>query len=85
MPGDNCCFNSCGVSRQKGKNKPNGKIGPFKVPSGGDEKSNKWRRDVLNIITKYRVQDDNFKRQLLNDTLHICEKHFKPEDVTIRK
>ncbi|XP_065064989.1 uncharacterized protein LOC135691144 [Rhopilema esculentum] len=82
MPGENCCMNGCGVSRRKGANNPDGKIGLFKIPAAKDEKSKQWRKELLNIITKYREQDESFKRQLANDTLHICEKHFVPEDIT---
>ena len=84
MPGANCCFNFCGVSRRRGKSQSES-LSLFKLPTGLDEKSKQWRRDVLNIVTKYRVKDENFKRQLDNDTLHICEKHYKPDDITIRK
>ena len=79
MPGDNCAFNQCGTNRRtKG-------IGLFKLPTPKDEESKKWRRDVLNILTKYRVQDKDFKRQLASDCLHLCEKHFFPEEIRICK
>lgn len=84
MPGANCCFNFCGVSRRRGKSQSES-LSLFKLPTVLDDKSKQWRRDVLNIITKYRVKDDNFKSQLDNDTLHICEKHYKPDDITMRK
>eukprot|EP00795_Rhopilema_esculentum_P009853 gene9853-18438_t len=82
MPGENCCMNGCGVSRRKAANNPDGKIGLFKILAAKDEKSKQWRKELLNIITKYRKQDKSFKRQLANDTLHICKKHFVPEDIT---
>ena len=37
------------------------------------------------ILTKYRVQDDSFKRQLAADSLHVCERHFLPEEIEICK
>ena len=77
MPGDNCAFNKCGVNRRtKG-------VGLFKLPKGKDVEHEKWRRDILNVLTKFRVQDDNFKRQLANDSLHICERHFLEEEILI--
>ena len=83
MPGVNSCFNECGVSRRKTKSGV--KYSLFKIPTAVDEKHSKWRREVLNIAKKYRVQDEDFKRQLANDTLHICERHYLPDDLTIRK
>ena len=79
----NCCFNLCGVSRRKTKSEIKNSL--FKIPTALDEKSTKWRREVLNIVTKYRVQDEDFKRQLMNVKLHICERHYLPDDLTIRK
>lgn len=72
MPGDNCAFNGCGTSRRtKG-------VGIFKVP-----KDKKWRSEFLNVLTKYREKDDGFKRQLHIDSLHVCEKHFAPDEIII--
>ena len=79
----NCCFNECGVSRRRTKSGI--KYSLFKIPTAVDEKSAKWRSEVLNVVTKYRVQDEDFKRQQTNDTLHICERHYLPDDLTIRK
>ena len=66
-----------------------GKIGERKESGCSNyrhkKKSKKWRRDVLNILTKYRVQDKDFKRQLASDCLHVCEKHFLPEEIRICK
>lgn len=44
-----------------------------------------WRKDFLNVLTKYRVQDESFKRQLAADSLHVCERHFLPEEIKICK
>ena len=75
MPGDNCALNQCGTNRRtKG-------IGLFKLPTAKDDASKKWRQDFLNIVTKYRVEDKDFKRQLAADSLHVCEKHFLPEEI----
>ena len=79
MPGDNCAFNQCGTNRKtKG-------IGLFKLPTAKDDASREWRQDFLNILTKYRVEDKNFKTQLANDSLHVCEKHFLPEEISTCK
>ena len=79
MPGDNCAFNQCGTSRRtKG-------VGLFKLPAAKDEESTNWRRDFLNVITKYRVKDKDFVRQLSSDSIHVCEKHFLPKEIEICK
>ena len=82
MPGDNCAFNQCGTSRRsKG-------IGLFKLPTprhSDDVETKEWREKVLAVLKKYRVEDEGFKRQLAANTLHICEKHFRPEDIEICK
>ena len=79
MPGDNRAFNQSGTSRRKKG------IGLFKLPTGKDEESKVWRRDFLNVLTKYRVQDEGFKRQLAAGSLHVCERHFLPEEIKICK
>ncbi|KXJ07724.1 DNA transposase THAP9 [Exaiptasia diaphana] len=77
MPGDNCAVFGCGSSRRtKG-------IGIWKLPSGKDEESRKWRDAWLKEITKCREMDQNFRNQLKYDRVFICEKHFKPEDIEI--
>ncbi len=79
MLGDNCAFNQCRTNRRtKG-------IGLFKLPTARDDASKKWRQDFLNIVTKYRVEDKDFKRQLAADSLHVCEKHFLPEEINTCK
>ena len=40
----------------------------------------KWTADLINVITRERVIDSNLKRQINEDRLHICEKHFKKEE-----
>ncbi|XP_028411148.1 uncharacterized protein LOC114533753 [Dendronephthya gigantea] len=75
MPGDNCTFNQCGTNRRtKG-------FGLFKLPTAKDDASKKWWQDFLNILTKYGVKDNDFKSQFAADSLHVCEKHFLPEEI----
>lgn len=76
MPGDNCAFNQCGINRRhKG-------ISLFKIPS---KKHPAWRKSFLQVICKYRIQDANFKRQIENDSVHVCEKHFLGQELNICK
>lgn len=79
MPGDNCSVFGCGTSRKtKG-------IGIWKLPAPRNAEYKKWRELWLNELTKTRVVDNDFKRQIDNDRVFTCEKHFKPEDIEICK
>lgn len=72
MPGDNCSVFGCGTSRRtKG-------VGIWKAK---DEDYKKWREDWLGEITKTREVDRDFKRQVENDKVFACEKHFHSEDI----
>lgn len=77
MPGENCSIVGCGASRRiKG-------IGIFRVPSA--VKYKEWRTNWLSQVTKSRVIDSAFREQIENDRVYVCEKHFNPEDIEIRK
>ena len=60
-------------------------IGIFKVPAAKDEKYKSWREQWLSQITKMWVVYAGFKRQILEDKVFRCEKHFKPEEIKISK
>ena len=79
MPGANCSFFGCGINR----NQKEFRI--FKVLKATNEKYLSWRESWLNIIKRTRVVDTDSKRQLQNDSLHVCEKHFKKEDIEVYK
>ena len=79
MPGANCSIYGCNTSR-----KQHG-VGIFKLPKAINDKYKEWREGWLKVITKTRVLDDDLKRQIENDKLHICEKHFRNEDVDVCK
>lgn len=77
MPGDNCSVFGCGSSRKtKG-------IGIWKLPAPRNAEYKKWRELWLNELTKTRVVDKDFKRQIDNDRVFTCENHFRPEDIEI--
>lgn len=42
-----------------------------------------WREDWLHELKKYRVTDSNFQRQIENDKVFTCEKHFHENDIEI--
>ena len=75
MPGDNCCIPNCGVNRRcKG-------VGLFKLPSKEKQHFAEWRKSWLSAILKVRELDDDMKRQLENDSLHTCDRHFHPYEI----
>ena len=39
-----------------------------------DAEQEKWRNDMTNIVTRDREIDSDLRRQINEDTLHICEK-----------
>ena len=50
-----------------------------------DETTMSWRKAMLNVITRDRVVDSDFRRQINNDKVYICERHFLPGDLYICK
>ena len=79
MSGENCAFAGCSSNRRHKD------ITLFKLPTAKDETTEEWRREMLNIITKDRVVDANFKKQVENDHVYVCEKHFRECDMYICK
>lgn len=75
MPGVNCSVFGCSMCRRtKG-------IGIFRIPAEHVQKE--WRQRWLSEITKTRVVDENFKKQIANNNVYACEKHFHKEFVSI--
>ena len=72
MPGDNCVFNNCNVSRHK---KFRG-ISLFKVPSGSSDFDKSWREKLLAVVKTYRVVDESLQRQISTGKIFICQRHF---------
>ena len=78
MPGANCSIYGCKTSRKdKG-------IAIFRVPTGEDEFSTKWRDEIVNIITKDRVIDKNLRRQIDTKNLYTCELHYSITPLCLR-
>ena len=73
--GANCSIYGCSTSR---KNKD---VGIFRLPAVKDDLSKKWREELLNVILRDRVLDESLKRQIEKNTLHICQLHFKEDDL----
>ena len=86
MPGANCAFFGCFSS---GKKKG---IALFKIPvvsaSDGEHSKalkTKAREEWLRLITRTGEMTPDLKRQIDASTIHLCELHFKPECITVRK
>ena len=82
MPGENCSFYGCSNSRKT----PN--VSFFKIPavksSDSDftkERKLRARAAWIKALTITRVLDVDLQRQTDQNTVHICEIHFK-EDIT---
>ena len=78
MPGANCAISGCGTTR---RSKFTG-ISLFGLPPNNTEDSEKirWWSELLRLITKYRVVDESLKKQISNNNLKICEKHFNDDE-----
>ena len=75
MPGANCAFPSCGVSRRHSG------VGIFQIPKRNDTFHMEWRENLLAVLKKYRVVDKVFKERMSSGNVYICEKHFVAKDI----
>ena len=75
MPGANCAFPGCGTSR-----KHEG-VGNFKIPTRNDNFYNEWRKNLLDVLIKYRVVDKSFKKRIDDGKVYLCERHFIEQDM----
>ena len=80
MPGANCSIFGCSVSQ---KPKYQG-ISIFEIPLSSEKNKESWRKALLHIVTRDRVVDASFRKQI-EGNVYICERHFAPEDIEIRK
>ena len=53
-----CAIPNCFTSR----NEKSKGMSLFKIPGGKDEYSMKWSKELLNIITKYRIIDTKLRK-----------------------
>ena len=77
IPGANCAFLECTVSRRA---KYQG-IGIFQIPMRDDDFHVSWRNNIVTVLGQYRVMDKAVKELILTGKIDICERHFKTEDV----
>ena len=73
MPGKNCAFPGCGVScsyKYKG-------VSIFQIPMRNDEFQLNWRKEIDDILFKYRVADKDMKdRVAAVKNLHLRKTFF---------
>ena len=72
MLGANCFIFGYGTNRRHSG------VRIFRIPAGKDEKSKEIRNPG---ITRDRVVDENFRRQIDSGNLHVCERHFKKGEI----
>ena len=78
MPGANCVFPNCGTNRPK---KYDG-VGIFRISQRKSPLYSAWREEaIITIIKKYRVVDENLKRQIEAWNISICERHYEQDDI----
>ena len=75
MPGVNCSIKGCSTSRRtKG-------ISIFKIPKASNVTQKELRNELVSVITRDREIDQDLGRQIKEDGIHICEKHFNTDDM----
>ena len=51
------------------------------MPLPKDDAHRRWRDEWLGELKKTREIDQDFRRQIKDDKIYICKKHFDPEDI----
>ena len=75
MPGANYSIKGCSTARRAKE------ISIFKIPKASNVSQEEWRNELVNVITKDRKIDQDLRRQIKEDRLHICERHFNIDDM----
>nr|XP_047126212.1 uncharacterized protein LOC124807816 [Hydra vulgaris]XP_047126213.1 uncharacterized protein LOC124807816 [Hydra vulgaris]XP_047126214.1 uncharacterized protein LOC124807816 [Hydra vulgaris]XP_047126215.1 uncharacterized protein LOC124807816 [Hydra vulgaris]XP_047126216.1 uncharacterized protein LOC124807816 [Hydra vulgaris]XP_047126217.1 uncharacterized protein LOC124807816 [Hydra vulgaris]XP_047126218.1 uncharacterized protein LOC124807816 [Hydra vulgaris]XP_047126219.1 uncharacterized p len=75
MPGANCSVYGCHTSRYSHG------IAIFSLPKGQHDFTVQWRKKLSEIISKDRLIDSALRKQIASESLHICERHFKEDEV----
>ena len=77
MPGKNCAFPQCSVSQAP----KFGGLKLFQIPTRKNEFYSKWRKKLVESISKFRAVDGAFRERVLAGKVYICERHFSEEDL----
>ena len=73
MTRSNCSIVGCNTTR---KHKD---IGQLRCPD--PKKYPQWNKEFLSVVTKDRVVDDKFKKQIEKNNVYVCQRHFNDEDL----
>ena len=75
----NCAFPVCSVQRIK---KYQG-ITIFTVTTRKSHFYCRWRKALVDVLCRYRVNERRLKRKILDgeELIYICERHFADEDI----
>ena len=73
MPGANSVFPQCGVARHHVI------AGIFKLPTRKADVV--WKKDIIQIIEKYRVVDKKLRERLELGNAYVCELHYTKDDI----
>ena len=77
MPGANCSVFGCPVSRRYKD------VSIFKIPAATNDSKAKWRQELINVVTRDRVMDESFRKQIASNNIYICEKHFSDDQLWV--
>ena len=78
IPGANCAFPGCHVTRTKNYKG----ISIFQIPTRKDEYYSEWRKSTLNVLTKYRsFKQADIDEIVSKENIHICERHYVEDDI----
>ena len=62
MPGENCAFPGCSISRKD-------TISIFKVALPNNDVNEKWRKELVHIILKYRQRAESLNKRIQSHKL----------------
>ena len=81
MPGRNCCINGCGSCDSKA-HKENG-IRFLQIPTCKGPGYPEWKKELLNVISKFRVMGKDDIQRFNDGKMYICTLHFEGKDIYI--
>ena len=76
MSGENCAIPGCSISRKD-------KISISKVPLPNNDINKKWRKELIEIILKYRQRKESLNKRIQSHKLFICEWHFTVDQIYV--
>ena len=73
MPGANCAIPECGSTRRE--TYINTAI--FQVPNRTGEFYEKWRKDILAVLLKFREADEALKKRIKTGKIYIYKRRYR--------